>query len=213
MRAKIMNLDEMKVIWDQQKNEPLFAINRDELHATVSRKASCIDRVVSIFEWAMIAALLMVAVSAVSKRIWNTESLEFMDWIVIFATLAVAVVPISALLLSRYSRRRRESAFQSNIIGNIDKSISQLRYQLNKFKSFHWWFALPMAIILLLNLWKPDVAWSDIYGQRGLVSLGSFLLSMVVCYGSIWLESKRFQKPSLDRLLKLREKLENENIE
>ena len=205
-----MNFEDLKVIWDQQNEQPLYVIDQHALHASVQKRTAEIDKSVEVFEYVMMGVLLFVAAMAAGKRLLTSSDLDWLDWVTVGLTIIVAVVAVASLARARRQRLRQELAFESTIVGNVDKAIFQLDYQFAKFKTFHHWFALPMALILILRLTKTEFQFSDLWGKEVILVALMYVLSMLVCYGSIWFEKRCLSLPERKSLIAIREKLVND---
>ncbi|MEZ4737361.1 MAG: hypothetical protein R3E79_60565 [Caldilineaceae bacterium] len=55
----------MKVIWDSQNEEKLYAINEDALYAQIKRKGKAVNRSLQRFEMVMIGVNVLVAIALI----------------------------------------------------------------------------------------------------------------------------------------------------
>ncbi len=205
-----MDFEEMKVIWDSQNERPLYVLDQEALHATVRRKGQCIEKSVKLFEGLMIAIVLAVAVILVGKRIVYESDWQTSMVIGAALTLLVAVVAATYLAIERARRRNREQVFDQTLLGDIDKAISQVDYQVARLKTIHFWFILPMAAMIGLNFVMKDVSISELFGSKFWV-LPLFLFAIVLNYAAIRFEMRWFHEPRKRSLKTLREKLAAEN--
>lgn len=201
-----MDFEQMKVIWDSQNERPLYVLDQEALHEQVRRKGRCIEQSVRMFEGFMIAILLAVAAILVGKRLFVVT-----DWrpaMVIGAalTLLVAVVAAVHLALQRRRRLKSEKVFDPSLLGDIDKAISQIDYQVARLKNFHYWFILPMAAMTGLSFVTQGVGLSELFGSK--IWVGPlFLLSVLIYYVAIRVELSRVHGPRKRSLQTLRKKL------
>ena len=202
-----MKIEDLRVIWDQQNEQPLYVLDQDALNASIRKRTTGIDQSVGIFEYVMMGVLFFVAAMAAGKRLLTSKELDWLDWTTVVLTIMVAVVAIVSLARARRRRLTQEVDFESSIVGDVDKAISQLDYLFARFKTFHHWFALPMALILVLRLTKTEFRFSDLAGTTTIQVIAMYALSMLICYSSIWFEKKCLSLPEKKSLLAIREKL------
>jgi len=103
-----------------------------------------------------------------------------------------------------YVHRRRRYAnaprYDRSILGEIDATLEQLRYQERALRYFAWWYLLPLAIPATLNmLTAPDPVplWKWLYVQ------GSFLVGFLMIRSSL----VRGLQPKIRRMEDLREEI------
>ena len=68
-----MEYEEMQIIWNNQNNEKLYAINENALYSQIKRKGQSIDRKLTIFEEMMIAVNLIVGIVLIVDAIRGNE--------------------------------------------------------------------------------------------------------------------------------------------
>lgn len=202
-----MKIEDLRVIWDQQNEQPLYVLDQDALHASVRTRTTGIDQSVGIFERVMMGVLLFVAAMAAGKRLLTSNDLDWLDWTTVGLTIIVAIVASVSLAGARRKRLTQEIAFESTIVGDVDKAIFQLDYLFARFKTFHHWFALPMALILILRLTKTEFQLADLWSATTIQVAMMYALSMLICYGSIWFEKRCLSLPEKKSLIAIREKL------
>ncbi len=201
-----MDFEQMRVIWDSQNEQPLYVLDQQALHATVRRKGRCIEKSVKTFEGLMIAILLAVAVILVGKRVLSGPEWQTSMVIGAALTLLVAVVAAVNLALGRARRLKRERVFDESIVGDIDKALSQVDYQVARLKNIHYWFLLPMAAMIGTSFMMRGVSLAELFGSK--IWVGPlFLLAILINYAAVWLEMRWFHRPRKRSLQALREKL------
>lgn len=204
---KTMDLDDLRVIWDKQTDQPLYVLDQQALHDNVRKRVAKINKSVDVFEFVMMGVLVFVGFMAISKRFLTSETLDLIDWWVMVTIVVVVVIAVFWIAKTRVRRFRLEGDFPATIAGDLDKAIFQLNYQGSRLKLFHFWFALPMALIMTLNLTNSNLGFADLASATTIKSVAMYLLSLVVCYGSIWFETRWANEPSRDGLISLRNKL------
>lgn len=189
-----MDFEEMQVIWDSQKERPMYALDLNALHASVKRKGRRIAWNVNAFE------LGLTAISVVTATILAAEPiLEGTDLHKLFgAGLMLAVA--AYVLVGRVRRRARERDTGSSLVGDLEHAISQVDYLIARVRTFQWWFILPAFLFIALKFalaydTKPAWVWL------------SFLLIMALGYSMARLELRCLHLPKKRDLEALRAKL------
>lgn len=141
-----MKLEEINVIWNSQKEEPMFVIDQQALHASVERQGASVDRRVGWFELSMIFVGFTTAV-ILPIDAW-LEGDGFHQYIVAVLCLAFGVYA----LLGRKWRLEKEVVFDRSMLGIIERALSQLDYHMNRLKTFLWCFNLPIALAAAIGL-------------------------------------------------------------
>lgn len=215
-----MEFAEMKVIWDSQNEEPLYAMNEAALHAIVQRRTE---------EWArsrtrcflteitigLICGALML-VCAVVLAFGDPASLRVLSWIkvrvspwdslALFAAGGLWFFYAAAMYLARRRQQRREEAFESSLRGDLERALDQTRFQMNLARDIVWWGLLPIWVaggLWVLTLCHLVAAPLSAYLLMGIFIAGSLVFVVAGKQRSI---TKRF-RPRQDELESLRAKL------
>ncbi len=188
-----MELSELKMIWDSQNEEPLYAMNEAALHGVVRRRNeeinSCISRcyMLEITMGVLCGALMLI----------GAFSLTFGGpaWLAIFSSVKAAVTPWDRLGLlaasgiwfyySAYMYRartrqvRREEIFESTLRGEIDRALAQTEFQVAMARNIVWWGLVPvwvattLWVLIALHLTaKP--AWTYVF--MGATIIGALVI-------------------------------------
>lgn len=140
-----MEFDDMRIIWDTQNAQPLYAIDERALHALVRRRGRNIARLVGVFEVMTILIMLVFGVAALSEPvIFGTDYHQIIGGGV---SLAVAAY----LAHGRRRRRQRDAGFDHSLRGDLDKAIAQVDYHIDRLRSFVWLFLVPLGIGVLIS--------------------------------------------------------------
>ncbi len=92
----------------------------------------------------------------------------------------------------------QEQHFENSMLSDLDHAITNVTYEIKRNKTFVWWFLLPTAIPLLLNLLQTGTP-----GWKWLVIPVAFVLAFAV---TRW-ELNRKQLPRKRKLEALRDML------
>jgi len=159
-----MDFEEMRVIWNAQNDEPLFAIDQAALHASVRRKSRAFVRRVfwrdireiSIGLLAGTGFLVFGGMLAFGhedrwRRLFGAD-VEVSRWDA--ATLLVAsglwLFFATYQLVSRRRQEQRERRFDPSLRGDLDRTISQTDYRIRMATSVVWWGLLPVWLATVL---------------------------------------------------------------
>lgn len=189
-----MNFDELKVIWDSQNKEPLYAIDRKAMHSRVKSEGKAVQFCLNMFEIMSLIILFGLGLAVGLEPVLEGHDYhQFIDTAVYFAA--------GAYLAKELRRRKRaEKKFDDSLLGDLDRAIFQVGVQIQRFKVFPWIVLGPMVALTLLKLplyydTKPLWLWP--------LTLGSIVFTIV----SLRHELKHKQEPRKQSLLTLRAKL------
>ncbi len=189
-----MEFEEMQVIWDSQKEQPMQALDMDALHKNIQRKGRCLERQVGLTEWGMIAITLFVALEQAREPL-----LEGVDMHQIFGSVVMLAVGTWMWVIRR-RRLNHRAQFEATLLGDLDRALYEADLHLRLAQSFQLWFMLPAMAIVALNWTVKDEVRST---GKFLLVLGVFALAMCVVRLGI-----RFQYlPTKRNLHSLRETL------
>ena len=191
-----MEFEEMKRIWDQQDDEPLYAINEEELHRSIKSTKKRAIRLTNINDWGLLVIGIVTAiVYSILSIIDNTPSVY--DFLIVGTLLLIT----GYVWFSRIRRKKQEQIFARTMLGDLNHAIANVKYEANRSKNMVWWFIVPLAILVFLNLSQGDVS---LWKWIGIAA--AFVLSGLL---TRWEYIHRF-KPKLRKLEALRKKLTKE---
>ncbi len=217
-----MNFEDVKVIWDSQNEQPLFAVNETALHAMVRRRNRASRRGAAWTQYreivlGLIFSLLMIGTVGVITSA-DPAGVAGFSWIRVPASSGhVAALSIAAVLWLYYAvymfaaRRRqlrRDESFGSSLQGDIERGLDQLEFQIRIARSIVWWGFVPvwiacaLWIVVVFHL-KDVKPWA--FAMSGSVMAAAFALSV---WGQHHAITRRFE-PRRRELLALRERLED----
>lgn len=183
---------EMKILWDRQNEEKLYAINEQALHEQIQRRGRSVDRTLQRYEWVMVGVNLFTAIVLMASAYLNKETLLL--YAIAVAYLAYALF----FLLLRRRRRRQDPAFAPTMVGDLDKALWQLNYLVDQARATIVWYSVPLTIVLTgYLLVRAHWGWA-------------LLLAIVMgtaSYFSIKWEVNRCYLPQINSLQALRAKL------
>jgi hypothetical protein len=163
-----MNFEQMRVIWNSQNDEPLYAIDQAALHASVRRKSRALRR--RVF-WRDVREISIGLLAAAGFLVFGGMlALGREDgWrrllgadVEVSRSDAVTMLLVSGLwlffaayqLVSRMRQEQRERRFEPSLRGDLDRTISQAEYRIRMATSIVWWGLLPvwLATLLFVNV-------------------------------------------------------------
>jgi hypothetical protein len=215
-----MEFSELKMIWDSQNQEPLYAMNEAALQGIVQRKnqewnrslSCCFTTEITI---GLICGALML-VCAGMAIFGDPAWLAALPWIKVapsrwdvFALLAAGGIWFyysAYMFLARKRQQRRVEVFDSTLRGDLDRALAETDFQIAHARSIVWWGLVPVWVAT--SLWLAVFyrllampAWSYVF--IGATMLGSFV---VVVSGKQKSITNRFE-PRRRELESLRTKL------
>jgi|GEM_PF-396678 len=189
---EITEFEEMKIIWDSQNEEKLYAINESALYAQIKRKGKSISRLLERFEMVMIGVNLLVGVGLVVMEFLNDGDLYEYLLPVLYFVYAVVV------FVWRYTRRQEDIHFEKSMLGELDKAIWQIDYLIKRTRDLILWYLLPLTLLIVgIMLYK---------GQLLFAFVIILLMSATGFFTDRW-EIKRCYLPQKQSLESLRTKL------
>jgi hypothetical protein len=191
-----MEFEEMKRIWDQQNDEPLYAINEKALHRSIKSKKKRAARLTNANDFGLILINIITAIVYSFISIVG-ETPTIYDYLIVVALLFAN----GYVWFGRMRRKKHEQTFARTMLGDLDHAISSVTYELNRSKNMVWWFVLPSMILIFLNMSQNDVS---VWKWVGIAS--AFVLSALLI---LW-DYEHCQKPKKRRLEALRKKLAEE---
>lgn len=138
-----MEFDEMKLIWDSQNNEPLYAINQEALNRKIQKKSRSITRLLDRVDLKMIIVNLLVGIMLIVVY-WqdNEPGYEYVLPVVYLAFFVYA-------LYRRFARHQEIMGFEKTILGELDKAIWQSDYLIKQSRTMIFWYLLPMLLLVV----------------------------------------------------------------
>jgi len=210
-----MDFEEMKVLWDSQNEDPLYAVNQAGLHAMLLRESCDFRRAVfwrdlreiSIGIVASTGFLLfgrlLVAGQPELLASWFNIKVSPTAWDLV-ALVVAAILWIHYALWQYASRKRqehRERKFAASLLGDLEREIAGTEHQIRMLKNVLGWGVLPVWTATFLFLF---VAFRllDLSGWIVLVVGVAFL-------GAVVLDLRWKQRPIPRDLLPRKHELES----
>lgn len=138
---EMMEFTEMKIIWDSQNEEKLYAINESALYAQIKRKGKSVGRLLRRFEVVIIGANVLAAVMLLVTALLNDSDAFYHLTPMVY--LAYALVA----LVWRRNRRQKDAHFMPTMLGELDKAIWQINYLIRRSRELIFIYMLPLALL------------------------------------------------------------------
>lgn len=185
-----MEFDEMKVIWDSQSNQKLYAINEDALFDQIKRKGRSVARMLNFFDLMMFGMNFAVGILLVVNARGDNEPIYH---------YAPPVLYFAFSLFSFFRRRVRkqeEVRFDQTVVGELEKAIWQIDYLIAQGRSMILWYVSPLALVFSATmLLDGKLMWALIF---------PIFLIVFSYFGGQW-ELRKWHLPKKRSLESLRE--------
>ncbi len=186
---EMMEFAEMKIIWDSQHEEKLYAINEGALYEQIKRKGKSVGRMLRRFEGVIIGVNVFTAVVLLVTALLN--ELDAFYYLTPVLYLAYALVA----LVWRRNRRQQDVHFMPTMLGELDKAIWQINYLISRSRELIFIYMLPMALLFSGKL---------LYDGQPLFALAIFLVMGGACLLTDRWEIKQCYLPQKQSLESLR---------
>ncbi|MEM7334220.1 MAG: hypothetical protein AAF490_19195 [Chloroflexota bacterium] len=187
-----MEFKDMQVIWDNQNNEKLYAINEEALHEQIKQKGRTMAQILNKFEFIMIGVNLFVTVWLFYDGI--TDGDPWVDYILPVAYLFYTVV----MIWRRTQRKAEEIHFAPTMIGDLEKAIWQANYLIKQSKDMIGWYLVPLMLLVTIFTFFNRGFW---------FAVGFMVLVVPATYFASKWEINKFYAPKLRDLEALKETL------
>lgn len=136
-----MEFEEMQVIWNQQEEKKMFAIDEAALYESIKGKSRSLEHWLVFVEGMMIVLNLVVAGVLVVDTIRDGgPALQF---------LVAAMYGAYSLFgaYRRVGRRREEVHFTETMLGELEKAIWRADYLIAQGRTLIVWYLLPLVVV------------------------------------------------------------------
>ena len=172
-----MEFEEMKVIWDSQREQEMYAIDVDAMHRKIKRKARKVERSISFNEISIIVICAFISLMSLREPV-----LEETGYHRIFGSVVMLCVA-GWMLMKRLARLKLRSQFDFTLTGDLDRAIAESKAHLLLARTFHLWFVLPAVSIVLVNTMAKSEYSKEVFVRLLGVSLGLVLSIALVKLG------------------------------
>ncbi len=192
-----MKFEDMKKIWDEQREEHVYVINEQQLHENIKARKQGASRMVNKIE------LFLLAVNGITGATLITLNYLDRSGDVLFGTLmGLFLLGVAVFILARRRKRlRHENRFDRTMLGDINHAIENATYQV-RLSYAMLLTVVPVFAIAFLGAWKE--------GKSPLV-LGFIAIMFVLAFLLGRWEHRGLHVARKKRLEAIREKLTSEN--
>ena len=168
-----MEFKDMQIIWNNENQEKLYAIDEAALHDQIKRKGQSITRKLDFVEILMMGINLVVAILLIVDGIRDND--PAFAYILPLMYLGYAIL---GLVLRLRRQQKEDVTFAPTLIGELEKALWQINYLINQSRSMTVWYLLPLIIVAIIT----------VFLNSGLVwALGLLVVVVPLAYfGSIW---------------------------
>ena len=216
-----MEFSEMKIIWDSQNQEPLYAMNEAALQAIVRRRNQeserCLSRcfateitigvICGALMFLCAVALLVSGPALLAALPRMKAAASLWDILALMTAGGIWFYYSAYMYLARKRQLRRVETFDSSLRGNLERALSRTDFQIALARDIVWrglvpvWLAGALWVVTLLHLKAAPPTWA--YVMMATLIVGSLAAVIVRKQGSI---TNRFE-PRKRELESLRAKL------
>jgi hypothetical protein len=175
-----MEFSEMKMIWDSQNQEPLYAMNEAALQAIIRRKnreserclARCFAMEITIgvicggLMFLCAGALVVSGPALLAALPRMKAAASVWDILALVAAGGIWFYYSAYMYLARKRQQQRVETFDSSLRGNLDRSLSQADFQIALARDIVWrglvpvWLAGALWVVTLLHLKAAPPTWA-----------------------------------------------------
>jgi len=211
-----MEFSEIKMIWDSQNQEPLYAMNENALHSIVQRRnqetnrclARCFALEIGVGLLCVVVMFVYAGVLVSGNQQWvikpwgNTVTPTGWDLLGLLVAGAIWAYYAAYMYRSRKQQQKRVELFDSSLRGDLDRALSQTDFQIKMTQDIVWWGLVPVWVagtlwlVVLFHL-KGAPAW--VYVLMIAVALGALVVVVSGKQRAItnWYEPRRRELESL----------------
>lgn len=145
-----MEFEEMQIIWSEQNNEKLFAINENAMYKHIQRKGRSVEKLMGYVEWGMVITnFIIVIILTVDALLDGGPDYQYM----------ISAVYLAYAIYAVYRRTRRQKAevpYEPTMVGELDRAIWRLDYLIRQAKGIFYWYTLPLVVIVSVTFLLND---------------------------------------------------------
>jgi hypothetical protein len=138
-----MNFEQLQAAWDSQQDCPANTLDAHTLRQLVATNAKATRRAINIVDFAVV---FVCTFFPYINGFFSGE--HFYESIGAVINLGI----VTHVLTRRLLRKRREQAFPTTLLGEVDRAIFRLHYLFWWSRNFAWWFMLPTGAYTILSL-------------------------------------------------------------
>ena len=187
-----MDFEELKVIWNSQENEKMYAINEAALHHYIRKNLKSVTNTLKFFENVITVVNLLVGVWLLIESLDNNFPSTQLFLAVFYFGFGVYS------LIRVFKRREAEKPFEKTVVGEVNRAIWRIDYLMAEGRRVINWYLVPLVLILGVMA---------IFDARLWLTASLMLVTTVATYYGYRWEFNKIHLPRKKNLNALREKL------
>ena len=117
----MMDFEEMRKVWDEQKGEIMYVIDEAALNRTVTRKKDAVARRINRLEIMVTVVNSIVVIFLLVQMIGHPRFL-------IFVNAGIVLTTVFYIQYFRWKRKKAENMFDRSMLGELDHAISNTNF-------------------------------------------------------------------------------------
>ena len=170
-----MDFDQLKIIWDEQRAERLYAFDEAAFQRQIAERCKTTRKRSDCSDAGLIAIYLLVGLALFAQPLVSGSGYHKLFGSVVFLGLAAYV------WLRRKSQLKRESRFDESISGLLARALARQRSHVRLMRSMVVWVGLPYTLFVGVNFYFQDFGQSLWWFASMLLPVP--LMYLVVHYG------------------------------
>lgn len=166
-----MEFEEMKKIWNEQNQQPLYTINEAALHNHIRSKKQSAKKISNFTD-----VFLIIANIAAAAIILITSFTKDSGNIYIYVLTGLMIATAAFVYAGHLKRKKRENIFDKSMLGDLDHAIANATFQVMLSQIIRW-YTLPVGTLTVLALWESQ---NQIW----------FLFLVLLFFGFTWIASR-----------------------
>ena len=156
-----MNFDDLKVIWDSQSEQPLYAVDQKGLQTMLNQKTQKFNRMIrwqviqsygsSLFVVGMIALFMTAYYSGLFEKI-NDQKMTQWDTLALFTGAGCWLYFAGSIFVKRRKQKQSETKQATNLREEIERDIQRVDGEIQGRKNVRIAF-IPPHIGAMLFIW------------------------------------------------------------
>lgn len=140
-----MNFDQLKVLWDEQRAEKLYAFDEATFNQQISDKCSETQRRVNVRDFTTIAIYALTASALLIQPLLSGHGYHKLFGSFVFLCLALYVA------LRRFKQKKFENRFDQSLAGLLAKAVHRQRSNVRFSQTMIFWAGVPYLAFATVN--------------------------------------------------------------
>jgi hypothetical protein len=176
-----MDFDELKVIWDTQEEQPLYAIDEVVLNRVLSKKRRKLARLIfwqelqtyvaAAFSVGVIVLIICLDYFGVSWKTGHQVELSRWDALALIVSAALWLRFACHIFNGRQKQKRLERKSAPTLLDRIDSDISQVEFQIRVREQILWHYLSVYAGVWLFLLVIIHITGQSVWLMAPLIAM------------------------------------------